>query len=74
MPTDGFSFREIEGKGGDFKDEPHNVRLSLATDRVNPFKEIRSVFVINKNIPPWMSIKREHIMLTMILPGMQRYH
>ena len=74
MPVDGSAFREIEEKSADFKDEPRNVRLSLADDSVNPFKELRSIysvwpiFVINNNIPPWMSIKREHIMLTMIVP------
>jgi hypothetical protein len=75
MPVDGSAFREIEEKWADFKDEPRNVRLSLAADGVNPFRELRSIysvwpiFVINNNIPPWMSIKREHIMLTMIVPG-----
>jgi hypothetical protein len=37
MPTDGSKFREIEEKWAYFKDEPHNVRLSLETDDVNPF-------------------------------------
>jgi hypothetical protein len=75
MPADGSSFREIEGKWADFKYEPRNVRLSLAVDGVNPFRELRSIysvwpiFVINNNIPPWMSIKRDHIMLTMIVLG-----
>jgi hypothetical protein len=75
MPADGSAFREIEEKWADFKDEPRNVRLSLAADDVNPFEELRSIysvwpiFVINNNIPPWMSIKREHIMLTMIVLG-----
>ena len=59
----------------DFKEEPCNVRISLAVDGVNPFGELRSiysvwpVFVINNNLPPWMSIKREHTMLTMIVPS-----
>jgi hypothetical protein len=76
MPADGYAFKEIEEKWPVFKDEPRNVRLSLAADGVNPFGELRSIysvwpiFVINNNIPPWMSIKREHIMLTMIVPGM----
>jgi hypothetical protein len=76
MPVDGYAFKEIEEKWSIFKDEPRNVRLSLAADGVNPFGELRSIysmwpiFVINNNIPPWMSIKREHIMLTMIVPGM----
>jgi hypothetical protein len=75
MPADGSLFREIEEKWADFKDKPRNVRLSLTTDGVNPFRELRSIysvwpiFVINNKIPPWMSIKREHIMLTMIVPG-----
>jgi hypothetical protein len=75
MPVDGSAFRKIEEKWAYFKDEPRNVRLSLATDGVNPFREIRSIysvwpiFVINNNIPPWISIKREHIMLTMIVLG-----
>jgi hypothetical protein len=76
MPIDGYAFKEIEEKWPVFKDEPRNVRLSLAADSVNPFGELRSIylvwpiFVINNNIPPWMSIKREHIMLTTIVPGM----
>jgi hypothetical protein len=75
MPTDGYAFREIEEKWADFKDESRNVRLSLAADNVNPFRELSyiysvwSIFVINNNIPPWMSIKREHIMLTIIVPS-----
>ena len=75
MHADGSAFREIEEKWADFRDEPHNVRLSLAANGVNPFRDLNSIysvwpiFFINNNIPPWMSIKREHIMLTMIIPG-----
>lgn len=74
MPAYGFTFRNIEEKWYVFKREPHNLRLSLATNNVNPFGEARStyfvwtVFVINNNIPPWKSIKREHIMLMMTIP------
>ena len=75
MPTDGSAFREIKEKYVDFKNEPRNASLSLEAHGFNPFREIRSIysvwpiFVINKNITPWMSIKRDHIMLTMIIPG-----
>ena len=75
MPADGFVLNYIEEKWPIFKEEPRNVRLSLAVDGVNPFRELPStysvwpVFVINNNLPPWMSIKREHIMLAMIVPG-----
>ena len=75
MPADGSAFQDMEEKWPHFKEEPRNVRLSLVADGVNPYAEMRSiynvwpVFVINNNIPPWMSIKREHIMLAMIVPG-----
>jgi hypothetical protein len=46
MHVDGSAFREIEEKWADFKDEPHNVRLSLATDGVNPFEELRSIYSV----------------------------
>ena len=75
IPEDGSALNYIEEKWPIFKEEPHNVRLSLAADGVNPFGELRStysvcpIFVINNNLPPWMSIKREHTMLAMIVPG-----
>ena len=75
MPTDGSKSNEIIGKWPHFKQDPHNLKLSLATNGVNPFGEMRSVysvwpiFVINNNIPPWMYIKRDHIMLALIVLG-----
>ena len=38
MHADGSAFREIKEKYVDFKNEPRNVRLSLAVDGVNPFE------------------------------------
>jgi hypothetical protein len=76
MPADGSALKFIEEKWPIFKEDPRNVRISLAADGVNPFGELRStysvwpVFVINNNLPPWMTIKREHTMLAMIVPGM----
>ena len=75
MPTYGSAFRYIEEKWLIFKEEPRNVKLSLAVDGVNPFGELRStysvwpIFVINNNLPPWMSVKRERTMLPMIVLG-----
>jgi hypothetical protein len=75
MPVDGSALKYIEEKWPIFKEEPHNVRLLLAVDGVNPFGEICSTylvwlgFVINNNLPPWILIKREHTMLAMIVPG-----
>ena len=75
MHADDSALKNIEEKWPIFKDEPRNVILSLAADGFNPFGELRStysmwlVFVINNNLPPWMTIKREHTMLAMIIPG-----
>ena len=61
--------------GSTFKEEAHNLKLLLEIDSVNPFGDMRSVysvwpiFVINNNIPPWMSIKSEHIIFSMIVPS-----
>ena len=73
MPKDGFAFRCIEEKCPIFKEKPRNVKISLASDCVNPFGEICStysvwlVFVINNNLPTWMPMKNEHTKLTMIV-------
>ena len=75
MPTYGSALNTIEEKWLIFKYEPRNVRLSLEVDGFNPFGELHStyslwpIFVINNNLAPWMSIKREHTMLAMIIPG-----
>ena len=75
IPVDGSTFRCIEEKWPIFKEEPRNVKLSLPVDGVNPFRELRStylvwhVFVIYNNLPPWISVKREHTMLAMIVLG-----
>jgi hypothetical protein len=58
MTVDGFAFRNIEERWPIFKEEPCNVRLSLVAYGVNPFGEIRSIylvwpiFVINNNLAP----------------------
>jgi hypothetical protein len=73
MPADGSALNYIKEKWPIFKEEPRNVRLSLAVDGINPFGELRStyslwpIFVIKNNLSPWMLIKREHAMLAMIV-------
>jgi len=75
MPADGSALKNIVEKWPFFKEEPRNVRLSLVVDGVNPFGEFYStysvwlVFFINNNLSPWMSIRREHTMLAMIVPS-----
>ena len=37
IPADGSTFRDMEENWPHFKEEPRNLRISLATDGVNPF-------------------------------------
>ena len=46
IPADGSAFRYIEEKWPHFKEEPRNIRIYLATDGVNPFAEMRSVYTV----------------------------
>ena len=58
-----YAFRGIKERWPVFTEEPHNVRLSMEVDGVNPFGELRTnyfvwpVFLINNNLPLLMVIK-----------------
>ena len=75
MSANGSPFMDIEEKWPYFKEEPQNLKLYLAIGGVNPFGEMRYIYLVwyifvnNNNLPPWMSIKKEHIMLKMIILG-----
>ena len=48
-------------------------------DGVNPFGDLRTtysfwlVLIINNNLLPWMVMKKEDAMLTLIIPGTRTY-
>ena len=58
-----------------FKDELRSLRLNIAMDGVNPYSLQNTnyfvwlVVVINNNIPPWLSVNNEHLMLALIVPN-----
>jgi len=58
-----------------FKDEVRSLRLNIAMDGINTYSlqntnySVWPVVVINNNIPPWLSVKNEHLMLALIVPG-----
>jgi hypothetical protein len=62
-----------------FRDDPRNLRLGLATDGINPFSEKRSihstwpVLLLNYNMPPWMTTKKYFVMLSLLIPGPDVY-
>ena len=58
-----------------FSGDPRNVRLGLASDGFNPFQTMSvshstwPVVLINYNLPPWMSMKPEYLMLSLLIHG-----
>ena len=63
-----------------FKEKPCNFILSMTIDGVNPFGDLRSIyslwpfFMINNNLPSLMSIKREHVMFSLVVPYIYFYY
>jgi hypothetical protein len=77
MAVDSPANRFLEEEWPEFGGDPRNVRLGLATDGISPFNlagrsqpySVWPVLLMNYNIPPWLSMKKGHLMLSMIIPG-----
>jgi hypothetical protein len=58
-----------------FGDDACNIHFALATDGVNPFKQMRStwstwpVTLLNYNLPPWLCTKKFFVLLALLIPG-----
>ena len=58
-----------------FKDEVRSLQLSIDMGGVNPYSlqntnySVWPIIVINNNIPPWLSVKNEHLMLALLVPS-----
>ena len=75
VPSDCEAFKNIDATWPMFKEEPRNVKLGIALDGINPFSNQSSrwsswpVAVINYNIPPFLAIRKEHILLSLLILG-----
>lgn len=69
------AWKHINALDPDFGKDPRHLHFGMAMDGVNPYSLMKSkhstwpVLLINYNIPPWIAIKRAHVMLTVIIPG-----
>ncbi|XP_020245186.1 uncharacterized protein LOC109823313 [Asparagus officinalis] len=76
-PADGKAWKDFDEKHPEFALDPRNVRLGLASDGFNPFRTMSiahstwTVILINYNLPPWMCLKVEYFMLSLLIPGPQ---
>ncbi|TYK05234.1 uncharacterized protein E5676_scaffold108G00430 [Cucumis melo var. makuwa] len=73
-PVDSVSWDSIDAKWPDFSNDPRNLRFGLATDGFNPFSNLSSpyscwpVMLVTYNLPPWLCMSKENIMLTLLIP------
>ena len=74
-PADGEAWKHIDREFPHFASEVRNVRLGLSSDGFNPFGtmslsySIWPVILVPYNLPPWMCMKKEYNMLTLLIPG-----
>lgn len=75
IPADCMAWKHIDQTWPEFAREARNLRLGLAMDGVNPFGlrsttySVWPVVLVNYNIPPWMTTKKGHLILSLIVPG-----
>ncbi|KAF3665453.1 putative agamous-like MADS-box protein AGL92-like [Capsicum annuum] len=74
-PTDGEAWKDFDHLYPDFSRDPRNIRLGLSSDGFNPFRTMSishstwPVMLMNYNLSPWICMKPEYLMLSMIIPG-----
>ncbi|XP_015169877.1 uncharacterized protein [Solanum tuberosum] len=74
-PADSVAWKTLDELHPSFATEPRNVRLGLASDGFQPFKSTKTphniwpVVLIPYNVPPWLCMKQENFILSMLIPG-----
>ena len=69
------AWKDFDKRNPDFEKDSRNVRLDLASDGFNPFRNLSSkhstwpVMLIPYNLPPWICMKQTSLILSMIIPG-----
>jgi len=73
--ADSPQWKKIDSFYPEFGSDPRNLRLDLATDGMNPYGNLSSkhsswpVLLIIYNLPYWLCMKRNYIMLSMMISG-----
>ena len=74
-PYDSPQWQHVKESHVEFSADSRNIHLGMCADGVNPYSQKRSthsmcpVFLLNYNIPPWLTIKKFFIMLSLLIPG-----
>ncbi|XP_027351206.1 uncharacterized protein LOC113862314 [Abrus precatorius] len=76
-PRDSEAWKKFDLMYPQFASDSRNVRLGLATNGFNPFRNLSTsysiwpVMLIPYNLPPWMYMKQSSFILSMIILGKQ---
>ena len=74
-PYDSPQWTHVREKHADFEADSKNIHLGMYADGINPHSQKRSmhslcpVMLLNYNIPPWLTIKKFFIILSLLIPG-----
>ena len=74
-PADGQAWKDFDRHHSEFASETRNIRLGLSSDGFNPFRTMSTsystwpVMMVVYNYPPWLSMKSEYTMLSLLIPG-----
>ncbi|KAI5328557.1 hypothetical protein L3X38_027954 [Prunus dulcis] len=72
-PANGEAWKEFDRTFPEFAADPRNVRLGLATDGFNPYGVLNQhhstwpIFAFPYNLPPWKCMKKEYMMMTVLI-------
>ncbi|XP_015947468.1 uncharacterized protein LOC107472453 [Arachis duranensis] len=74
-PRDAEAWKDFDAKYPFFSNDARSVRLALASDGFNPFRNMSTTYsiwpmiLIPYNLPPWLCMKQISFILSMIIPG-----
>ncbi|XP_073036927.1 uncharacterized protein [Primulina eburnea] len=75
QPADSPAWQTFDHNHPEFAKDPRNIRLGLASDGFNPFKNMSvahstwPVILVPYNLPPWMCMKQPYFILSLLIPG-----
>ncbi|CAM6094113.1 unnamed protein product [Calypogeia fissa] len=77
LVVDSPAHQHVESTWPEFDRDPRHVRLGLASDGVSPHSlggkgrptSVWPVVIMNYNLPPWLSMKKGFLLLSLIIPG-----
>ena len=77
LPVDSPTHKHVESTWPEFERDPRHVRLGLASDGISPHSlggkgrptSVWPVVLMNYNLPPWLSMKKGFLLLSLIIPG-----